>query len=382
MTHSDLDKLAALIKRERQALLSTWRQQTRELPSAKHLDIPTLNDHIPSLLDELTTALQSKSDQTIPEALCEGSPPAHGLQRLQNTFEIEEVVAEYNILRGCIHDLADADGITLQGKPFHIINRVLDQAIGLALKTYSTQLALEVRQRREEYLSFVAHDLRTPLNAISLAGRVLEMTLPAQGARIEAAQMLNALRRNVQQLEGLVDKVLEENLSLQTEFGVNLERREFDLWPLVEALIYDLHPVAGITSTQLINKVPHDLVVYADASLLNRVFQNLIANAIRYTPLGEVTIAAREIDTDRTVECSVSDNGEGIPEELLGKVFDKGETDPTNAGGMGLGLAIVKTFTEAHGGTVAVECKEGVGSTFRFSLPAKGNGREPLGPRE
>ena len=157
-----LDKLAELVKQERHALLSRWRQQVRQLPSARQLDIPTLNDHIPGLLDELVTALQSKSDQTIPEALVEDSPRIHGLQRVQDAFDIEEVVAEYNILRGCIHDLADDNGLNLQGKLFHIINRVFDHAIGLALQTYATRRALEVQHRREEYLAFVAHDLRTP----------------------------------------------------------------------------------------------------------------------------------------------------------------------------------------------------------------------------
>jgi signal transduction histidine kinase len=366
-----LDEMAALVGRERHALLSRWREQVRHLPSARPLDVPTLNDHIPGLLDELIAALQAKSEQTIPEALSESesSPTAHGLQRLQAAFDIEEVVAEYNILRGCIHDLADHNRLTLQGKPFHIINRVLDHAIGLALQTYATQRALEVQRRREEYLAFVAHDLRTPLNAISMAGRVLELTLA--GSSVESAKMLKALRRSVQQLEVLVAKVLEENTNLQTETGIKLERREFDLWPFVEALIHDLHPVAGTDSTHLINEVPDDLRVYADASLLRRVFQNLIGNAIKYTPRGEVRIGARELGDDGTVECWVSDTGAGIPDELLEKIFDKGETDPENAGGTGLGLAIVKTFTEAHGGKVAAQSEEGVGSTLRFSLPTK-----------
>ena len=154
MTIDVLDQLAVLLKHEHDAFLARWRLQVRQLPSARTLDVPTLNDHIPGLLDELAAALQSKSDQTIPEALCEGSPPAHGLQRLQEAFDIEEVVAEYNILRGCIHDLADDNGLNLQGRPFHIINRVLDRAIGLALQTYATQRALEVQRRREEYLAF------------------------------------------------------------------------------------------------------------------------------------------------------------------------------------------------------------------------------------
>jgi signal transduction histidine kinase len=373
MTLSVLDQLAALIKQERQGLLAQWRQQVRQLPSARHLDVPALNDHIPALLDELAEAFAAKSDQTIPEALLESSPPAHGLQRLQDAFDIEEVVAEYNILRGCIHDLAINHSIQLQGQPFHIINRVLDHAIGQALQTYATQRALEVQQRREEYLAFVAHDLLTPLNAISLAERVLEKRLRQEEPGAETAPMLKTLHRNVQQLESLIRKVLEENANVETEIGIKLQRREFDLWPLVEGVIHDFHPVAGTASTQLINQVPDDLVVYADAGLLRRVFQNLIGNAIRYTPRGQVLIGAGERGTEGMVDCSVSDNGAGIPEQLLERIFDKGETDPEGAGGTGLGLAIAKTFTEAHGGTVTVESKEGVGSTFRFSLPTRAN---------
>ncbi len=368
-TINSLDQLAALIRRDRDALLTQWRQQVKQLPSAKNLDIPALNDHIPDLLEEIAAALHVRSSETIPEALVEGSPPAHGLQRLQEAFDIEEVVAEYNILRGCIHDLAEANGLSLQGEPFHIMNRVLDQAIGLALQTYATEKALEVQRRREEYLAFVAHDLRTPLNAISLAARILEVTFKERIERAETAQMLKSLGRNVQHLQKLVEKIIEENTNLRTETGVKLERREFDLWPLVEALIHDLHPVAGTGSTKLVNKVPHHLVVYADASLLRRVFQNLIANAIRFTPRGKVLIEARELSEENVVECRVSDNGAGFPPERLEKVFDELETDSQNEGGLGLGFAIVKTFIEAHRGKVTVESKEGEGATFQFTLP-------------
>lgn len=370
MAPHDLNTLASLIRRDRDLLLSRWREQVRLLPSAQHLNVPTLNDHIPGLLDELADALRERSDESIAEALREGSPPDHGLQRVQDGFDIAEVVAEYNILRGCLHDLADANGIRLQGEAFHILNRVLDGAIGLALEAFATQRALEVQQRREEYLAFVAHDLRTPLNAISLAARVLEVKIPAQ-PNDESVHMLKTLHRNVRQLEALVGKVLEENSNLQTEIGIKLERRSLDLWPLVEALIHDLHPVAGTSSTLLVNGVADDLVIFADAGLLRRIFQNLIGNAIAYTPRGEIRIGAQECTAGGAVECWVSDNGAGIPPELLDKVFEKGESDPGREASTGLGLAIVKTFVEAHGGTVRAESVEGKGTTIRFTLPAK-----------
>ena len=371
MIIKELEKLAALIRRERDGLLAAWRQQVRALPSAQHLDTLTLDDHVPQLIIEMAAALQAGSEETIPEALSDGSPPAHGMQRVKDGYDIEEMVAEYNILRGCIHDLAEANGLTLQGKPFHILNRVLDGAIGQAVQTFAAQRALEVRQRRDEHLAFVAHDLRTPLNAISLATSVLERTLPSQSTGTEYAQMFRTLRRNVQHLDKLVGKVIEENTKLLSDSGMKLERREFDLWPLVEYLVHDLEPVAHPAQTRLINKVPDDMVIYADAGLLRRVFQNLIANAIRYTPGGEVVIGARQVGAEGAVECWVSDNGAGIAPERLERVFDKSETDPGKEDGSGLGLAIVKTFVEAHEGKVSVESREGQGSTFRFTLPPR-----------
>jgi len=373
MTVDNLQKLASLIHKNRDAVLSRWRNQVRELPSARGLDTPTLNDHMPGLLDELIEALKRNPEMTIPEALASASPAAHGLQRLDDAFDIEEVVAEYNILRGCIHDLADENGVSLKGTAFHTLNRVFDQAIGLALQTFATQRAQEVLQRREEYLAFVAHDLRTPLNAISLAGRVLEKSFASAEIRPEVARMFKALRRNVVHLEKLVSKVIEENSNLKTEVGIKLERRDLDLWALVEALIHDLDPVAGTASARLINNVPEELVAYADASLLKRIMQNLIANAIRHTPRGEIVIDAREIPDRRGVECTIADNGAGIRADFLDQIFEKGETESDEAEGKGLGLAIVKTFVEAHGGTVTVESTLGHGAAFKFFLPAKCN---------
>jgi len=367
-----LDTLAQRIEVESGTLLAQWRAQVCALPAARHLDIPALNDHIPDLLMEIAVALRNPTDETIAQGILYGTPPAHGLQRVKDAFDIEEVVAEYNILRDCIHELAERHGLSMEGRPFRVLNRILDGAIGSAVRSFAVHKAIEVRERREEYLAFVAHDLRTPLSAISLSAKVLELILSKDRPKTpQVTQMWTALRRNVQHLEVLVGKVLEENANIETEVGVKVQRREFDLWPVVESLTHDLHPVAETGTTRLINAVPEELVAYADASLVRRILQNLIANAITYTPRGEVIIGAQESGEKGGIECFVRDDGTGIAPDRRHVVFDKDQTDPDKDGGLGLGLAIVKTFVEAHGGSVTVESEVGVGSTFRFTLPPR-----------
>ena len=365
---SDLVRLADLLLQERESLLREWRLQVCRLPSARHLDNPTLIDHIPTLVVEIAAALRADEKETIAESICESSP-AHGLQRAADGFDIVEVVSEYNILRGCINDLAESNGLSMRGKAFHILNRVLDGAIGGAVQTFATQRAMEVQHRREEHLAFVAHDLRTPLNAITLAALFLQRKLPEAGSDEASARMLKTLIRNIGQLGDLVTEVLKESANLETEVGIKLERRRFDLWPLVEGLIHELHPIAGTNTTRLTNAVPDDLVVYADARLLTRVFQNLIANAITYTQRGEIIIGAGPMSDEKGVECWIVDDGTGIPQSRLDSVFEKFETDNRGEHAVGLGLAIVKTFVEAHGGKVMVESQEGKGTRFHFTLP-------------
>ena len=363
-----LDRLAVMLLDEPDAILSQWRSQVRSLASAKHLDVPTLNDHMPVWIAELASALRKVAIETSEDAPAVAVPLAHGVQRFEDGFDIEEVVAEYNILRDCVCDLAERQDLDVRGTARRFLNRVFDDAIAGAVKAFAESQARDVQRRRDEHLAFVAHDLRTPLSAITFSAHILQQRLPAAAGDPETARLLKILARNAKQLDALVSQVLKENTQLLTEIGVKVERRTFDLWPVVETLIQDLQPVAEKSATRMVNQIPEDLEVRADANLLRRIFQNLIANAITYTPGGEVTIGARECPHGDPIECWVTDNGAGIPRERIDKVFDALETDPERQG-IGLGLAIVKTFVEAHDGTVTVESVEGQGSTFRFTLP-------------
>jgi signal transduction histidine kinase len=354
----NLRQLATAILDEREMVLLRWREQVRSLPSARQLDAPTLNDHIPGWISELAGALLTVSE--MPEdSGTPSSPLAHGQQRFEDGFDIEEVVSEYNILRDCVHELAERHGVDIRGPGRRFVDRAFDEAIGAAVKAFAEGQAREVQRRRTEYLAFVAHDLRTPLSAITFAAYLLEQRLGQEGADAELTRLLKILGRNTRQLETLVGDVLAENTQLLTELGVTLERRRFD---------QDVQPLAVKAGTRIVNQVPDDLELHADAGLLRRILQNLITNAITYAPGGQVTIGARDPGSGQAVECWVSDTGAGIPPTLVDKVFDALETDPKGSG-LGLGLAIVKTFVEAHDGKVWVESVVGEGSTFRFTLP-------------
>lgn len=363
-----LDALAAALLEERDSLVAQWRERVRELPSAKGLDVPTLNDHMPVWIAELASALRAFLVEPSDECKVASVPLAHGLQRYEDGFDIEEIVAEYNILRDCVHDIAERLEVDLAGKARRVVNKAFDDAIAGAVKAFAETQAREVQRRRAEYLAFVAHDLRTPLSAITFSAHILEQRLPVTSREPETTRLLKTLVRNATQLDALVSQVLKENTHLLTELSVKPELRVFDLWPVVETLLQDLQAEATKSVTRLVNQVPDDLEVRADAGLVRRILQNLISNAIAYTPGGEVTIGARGLANDEGVEVWVTDNGAGIARERVDKVFDALETDPERDG-TGLGLAIVKTFVEAHHGKVTVESVEAEGSTFRFTLP-------------
>ena len=254
-------------------LLARWRRNVRQLPSAQSLDTPTLNDHMPVLLDELADALESQPDDSAEEALLQGSPPVHGRQRLHDGFNVEEVIAEYNVLRGCIHDLAEENGIVIHGNDLRVVNRMIDEAVGLAVQTYSTQLSLEIKKHRDEHIAFVANDLRTPLQAISLTVGLIERNLEGASGNAAAEKLLRVLRRNIQQLEKSVIDVIKANGDPAVGEQSKLVCRDIDLWPLVEAVVHGLDPVIAASSVELVNDVPHDLHVFADAGILETHFR-------------------------------------------------------------------------------------------------------------
>ena len=157
----------------------------------------------------------------------------------------------------------------------------------------------------------MTHDLKTPLSATYMAQTIIERDLPEEAKSALIKDMLAIMRRNLERLDLLLKVASRDhfNLAASATGELKLNKRDNDLWGIVEPLIRDLRPLAEKANTQIVNEVPQDLVVFADAVLLTQVFQNLLSNAIEYTENGKITIGGEAIEGLSNVGLKIREKG-------------------------------------------------------------------------
>lgn len=224
---------------------------------------------------------------------------------------------------------------------------------------------------KDQFLGILSHELRTPINAIMGFGSVLADGL-AGDLNPDQAKYVATILDRTDVLLGLVNDLLDMSRVQAGKFA--LEFRTIEFAPLLNSVLASLTVEATKRGRTLVSEVPADLpALTADAQRVGQVLDNLITNAIKYTPeRGIITVRARVEGTALRVE--VSDTGIGVPEDQQRRIFQAftqvDMSNTRNAGGVGLGLSICKALVEAHGGRIGVESAgEGKGSTFWFTLP-------------
>jgi PAS domain S-box-containing protein len=246
-------------------------------------------------------------------------------------------------------------------------------AIGLQVGQYVERKRAQraADRMKDGFLALVSHELRTPLT--SIVG-YLELLVEDEADDVSATgrQFLGVIDRNARRLQRLVDDVL---FAAQAEAGrLSLDPHHMDLHEVASESVDALRPTAverGINLKLGTERLP---AVTADRDRVGQAIDNLVSNALKFTPPGgSVDVCLRSRDDVAVVE--VSDTGLGMSEEDRQRVFDRffraGATRDS-APGVGLGLTIVKAIAEGHGGSVSVESEEGVGTTFRIELPLEG----------
>jgi PAS domain S-box-containing protein len=240
--------------------------------------------------------------------------------------------------------------------------------------------AQEVNRLKDEFLATLSHELRTPLTAVLGWTRLL-----GTGQLDEATgkRALETIERNALSQVQLIDDILDVSRVIRGKLRLNV--RSTDLVPVIEAAVDSVRPAAEAKGIRLqVILDPQAGHISGDPDRLQQVIWNLLSNAIKFTPKeGRVQVVLARINSH--LEVTISDTGQGIPEEFLPYVFDRfrqADPTPTRAhGGLGLGLAIVRHLVELHGGSVRAESAgAGQGSTFRVSLPLLATSRAESSP--
>jgi signal transduction histidine kinase len=235
------------------------------------------------------------------------------------------------------------------------------------------RLALEAIELRDTFLATVSHDLKNPLATIKGQAQLLRRAAAGENSPL-SARMDDGLRRlqaTVDRMTRILDGLLDV-ASLELGGRLDLDRQQMDLVEVARRIAAEHQERAGRHFIQIAGEP--QLIGQWDLARLERVMDNLLGNAVKYSPDGSVitVVCVREDDADGAwAMVSVRDQGVGIPVADLSHIFERFHRARNVGGvrGVGIGLATVREIVEQHGGSVTVESRQGEGSTFTIHLP-------------
>ena len=228
------------------------------------------------------------------------------------------------------------------------------------LRTENTKLQL--------FINIAAHELRTPIMPIVGYSEILQEDI---GDRKE----IRGIIYNAKRLDQLAGNILEgakiENQTLKLDYG------QFNLKDILTDIIDDYNNLLTIKGSKdvTLRYEPKDILIMADKVRVGRVISNLLNNAIKFTPRGEIAISVIELNNNNgngEIQVNIKDTGTGLSPVILPKLFSKFVS--TDSGGTGLGLFVSRNIVEAHGGKIQAQNNDdGIGAMFSFTIPKVAN---------
>jgi signal transduction histidine kinase/DNA-binding response OmpR family regulator/HAMP domain-containing protein len=241
------------------------------------------------------------------------------------------------------------------------------------------RVALEEASRmKSQFLSNMSHELRTPLNSVLALSRVIMMQAKTKLTE-EEINYLEIIERNGKNLLTLINEILD--LSKIEAGRMDVNPKPFSLRLTLENIVESIGPLAAEKHIKIRMGIPDDLpLLESDEIRVSQILQNIVANAVKFTDAGSVTVSAES--SSGMVSVRIDDTGIGIAEEDLPHIFDEfRQVDGSSARrheGTGLGLAIARKAARMLGGNITVQSAPGKGSTFVLALPVAWGGKAPL----
>ncbi|MBT3444322.1 MAG: sensor histidine kinase [Flavobacteriaceae bacterium] len=237
-------------------------------------------------------------------------------------------------------------------------------------KKLEIEILKDKEDYRKEFIGNISHELKTPL--FTIQGYVLTLL---EGAIDDKNVREKYLKRTAKGVERLIYVVKDLDLITQFESGIKtIDRTYFDVIQLIENVFELLEMQATKNKITIVfdKEYPTHQMVFADEERIQQVLTNLIINSLKYgVEKGKTEVAIQELNPEKII-VRITDNGEGVAEEHLPRLFERfyrvDKSGNRKAGGSGLGLSIVKHIIEAHQEKLFVESKEGIGSEFSFTL--------------
>jgi signal transduction histidine kinase len=296
---------------------------------------------------------------------------AGGMAMALGYFLSSTITDRIHLLKGAAEKLAQGDlktRVPVNGRDevamlAHTFNQMAEQLESVDKKQR------ELERMRADLIAWVGHDLQTPLASVRAILEALEDGMVEDPDTIK--RYLSTAQRDVRSLSVLIDDLFQ--MAQLNTGGIPLDIMPSSLADLISDTLESFSELASRQGIKLAGSVDADVdPVQMDTQRIGRVLNNLVGNALRYTPAeGRVKVIARR--TAAGVEVTVSDSGEGIRAEDLPRVFEsfyRGEKSRSRStGGAGLGLAISRGIIHAHGGEISVQSQPDQGSQFIFTLP-------------
>ena len=238
----------------------------------------------------------------------------------------------------------------------------------LERESHARQQAEEASRLKEEFLATVSHELRTPLNAVVGWSRLLRTgQLDAEGT----THAVEVIERNAAAQRQIIEDLLDVSRIVSGKLRISTQ--PVDTLLIIHAAIDAVRPAAEAKDIAITTHIETpDAIVRADSERLQQVLWNLLANAVKFTPIGgRVDVYLGQQGS--LAEIRIEDSGPGIPAEFLPRIFERfSQADGSSTrkhGGLGLGLAIVRHLVELHGGTVSAANRSEAGAVLTVRLP-------------
>jgi two-component system phosphate regulon sensor histidine kinase PhoR len=369
----------------------------REIDELTH----TMNNMAEQLENHIRTVVQQKDElETLLSAMTEGlivvssnetilrmNPAAASLLNIEGQTIIgrsmQEVIRNPTFQSFIMNTLNSKEikeeELTIYGKPDRYLQL---HGISLRDKNNDTRAALIVftdiskvkrlETIRKDFVANVSHELKTPITSLKGCTETLSETFKNSTSE-KINNFLEILKRNIARMEAIVNDLLTlARLEFDMEHSL-IEKKKENLIHVINGAVEHLKEAASKKEIAIITQIDEAIVANINAPLLQQALENLLDNAIKYSPEKTTVHIGAEIK-EREIEIKVADEGPGIPSQHLDRIFERfyriDKARSRALGGTGLGLSIVKNIALSHGGSVAVQSQPGKGSVFFIHLPA------------